>query len=201
MSYLALDLSKSSTGWALWEEGTDTPRYGHWQLGNEWTSEGAVYAKLHRCMSDLYKLTGFTNLYFEEPISPGHLQGGTTAQTIWMLGGLAAHAQSFGHIKRCRIVKAVNVERWRKDFIGDMVVREIKAGVRRRRKQGDNKASATDQLKRLVIERCRQFGFTPRKNDEADAIGILTYAILLNGVTPPWLADETLRAPLLGATR
>ena len=52
-----------------------------------------------------------------------------------------------------------------------------------------------------MIERCRQFGFTPRKNDEADAIGILTYAILLNGVTPPWLADETLRAPLLGVTR
>ena len=196
--YCALDLSKSSTGWAHWDPATDAPRYGHWQLGSEWTTEGAVYAKLHRNLSDLHKVAGFENLYFEEPISPGHLQGGTTAQTIWMLGGLAAHAQSFGHIKRCRIVKAVNVERWRKDFIGDMVVREVKAGIRRRRKAGDSKASATNDLKKLVMERCRQFGFSPRKNDEADALGILTYSILLDGVTPPWLAAETLR-PQLGS--
>lgn len=228
MTYLALDLSKRSTGWALWnpewrnsglswdhfenEEdymeylssarttAPDVPRYGHWNLGSEWTTEGGVYAKLHRNLSDLYKVEKFTHLYFEEPINPSHLQGGTTAQTIWMLGGLAAHVQSFGHIKRCRMVKAVNVERWRKDFIGDMVVREVKAGTRRARKAGNSKASSTDQLKKLTIERCRQYGFNPRKNDEADAIGILTYAILLDGVTPPWLARETLRPQLVGAT-
>jgi len=199
MSYLALDLSKSSTGWALWNPAWDRPRFGHWQLGSEWTTEGGVYAKLHRNLSDLHKVCAFTNLYFEEPINPGHLTGNTSIATIWLLSGLAAHAQSFGHIKRCRIVKAVNVERWRKDFIGDMVVREVKAGTRRKRKAGDTKASSTDQLKKLVIERCRQLGFAPRKNDEADALGILTYAVLLDGVTPPWLSAETLRAPLLGA--
>jgi hypothetical protein len=198
MSYLALDLSKSSTGWALWTPGTDAPRYGHWVLGSEYTSNGGVYAKLHRCMSDLHKVMGFEKLYFEEPITPGQLQGGTTVQTIWLLSGLASHAQSFGHIKRCRIVKEVNVERWRKDFIGDMVVREVKAGTRRRRKAGDTKASSTNLLKKLVIERCKQFGFAPKTNDEADAIGILTYAILLDGITPPWLAAETLR-PQLGS--
>ncbi|MBB4859652.1 hypothetical protein HNO88_002981 [Novosphingobium chloroacetimidivorans] len=198
MSYLALDLSKSSTGWALWAPGSDAPRYGHWQLGSEWTTEGGCYAKLHRNLSDLHKVAGFTHLYFEEPINPGHLTGNTSIATIWLLSGLAAHAQSFGHIKRCRIVKAVNVERWRKDFIGDMVVREVKAGTRRRRKAGDSKASSTDQLKKLVIERCKQFGFAPRKNDEADAIGILTYSLLLDGVTPPWIANETLRPALQG---
>ncbi|CDO34067.1 hypothetical protein [Novosphingobium sp. KN65.2] len=196
--YLALDLSKTSTGWALWVPGTDAPRYGHWQLGSQWTTDGGVYAKLHRNLSDLHKVMPFENLYFEEPINPAHLSGSTSIQTVWMLGGLAAHAQSFGHIKRCRIVKAVNIERWRKDFIGDMVVREVKAGVRRKRKAGE-KASATDQLKRLTIERCRQYGFTPRKNDEADAIGILTYSILLDGVTPPWVSAETLRPVFEGA--
>ena len=199
MTYLALDLSKASTGWALWRPGTDGPRYGHWQLGSEYTSEGGVYAKLHRNMSDLHKVEPFDRLYFEEPINPGHLSGNTSIATIWLLSGLAAHAQSFGHIKRCRLIKAVNVERWRKDFIGDMVVREVKAGTRCKRKQGDTKASSTDTLKKLVIERCRQLGFSPKKNDEADAIGILTYAILLDGVTPPWLARETLRPQLTGA--
>lgn len=200
MAYLGLDLSKSSTGWAFWTPGTDAPRYGNWQLGSEWTTEGGVYAKLHRNLSDLHKVMPFTHLYFEEPINPGHLTGNTSINTIWLLSGLAAHAQSFGHIKRCRMVKAVNVERWRKDWIGDMVVREVKAGTRRRRKQGDTKASSTDQLKRLTIERCRQLGFAPRKSDEADAIGILNYGILLDGVTPPWLSAETLRPQFEGAS-
>lgn len=199
LSYLALDLSKSSTGWALWAEGTDAPRYGNWQLGSEWTTEGGVYAKLHRNLSDLHKVMPFSHVYFEEPINPAHLSGFTNIQTIWMLGGLAAHVQSFAHIKRCRMCKPVNVERWRRDFIGDMVVREVKAGTRRRRKQGDAKASSTDQLKRLTTERCRQFGFNPRKSDEADALGILTYSLLLDGVTPPWVANETLHPILEGA--
>lgn len=196
MSYLALDLSKSSTGFALWNPARDKPIYGSWKLGSEYSSDGQVYAKLHRRMADLFKVEPFEKLFFEEPINPAHLTGNTSIQTIWLLSGLAAHAQSFGHAKRCRLVKSVNVERWRKDFIGDMVVREVKAGVRRRRKAGDDKASSTDLLKRLTIERARQLGFEPRKNDEADALGILTYSILLDGVTPPWLANEVLRQPL-----
>lgn len=194
-AHLGLDLSKSSTGWCLWVEGTPMPRYGHWQLGSEWTTEGGCYAKLHRNLSDLYKVAPFETIFFEEPLNPGHLTGATSLNTIWLMSGLAAHVQSFGHIKRVRQVKPVNVERWRRDFIGDMVVREVKAGVRRRRKAGE-KVSGTDQLKRLTIERCRQLGMAPRKNDEADSIGVLTYGLLLNGITPPWLAAETLRAPL-----
>jgi hypothetical protein len=37
----------------------------------------------------------------------------------------------------------------------------------------------------------------PVNDDEADAIAILTYALGLSGITPPWLADEVLR-PVLG---
>ena len=200
MGHLALDLSKSSTGWALWRDGWDTPRYGHWTLGSEFTTDGQVYAKLHRNLADLFKVSTFDRLYFEEPINPAHLTGNTSIATIWLLSGLAAHAQSFGYAKRCRMVKAVNVERWRKDFIGQMVVNQVRAGVRRARKGGDTKASATDKLKRLVIERCQQLGMAPRKNDEADAIGILTYSLLLDGITPPWLAAETLQPALAGAS-
>jgi len=196
MSYFALDLSKSCTGWALWNGTSAMPVYGHWTLGGEYSTEGQVYAKLHRNLSDMFKVERFERLYFEEPLNPAHLTGNTSITTIWLLSGLAAHAQSFGAIKRCRIVKAVNVERWRKDFIGDMVVREVKAGVRRRRKAGDDRASSRDQLKKLTVERCRQLGMNPRKVDEADAIGILTYSILLDGVTPPWLSNEVLRVPL-----
>lgn len=198
MSYLALDLSKTSTGWALWNASAPRPVFGRWRLGNEFSSNGQVYMRLHRCLSDMFRVEQFERLYFEEPIDPRNLQGHTTYQTIELAFGLSGHAESFGAAKRCRTVKAINVERWRKDFIGDMVVREVKAGARRKRKAGD-KANPTDQLKRLTMERCRQLGFNPSRHDEADAIGILTYAILLDGVTPPWIADEVLRAPLGGA--
>lgn len=193
MTYLALDQSKSCTGWAHWEPGTDAPRYGHWVLGSEYTSRGAVYAKLHRCLSDHHKVLGFDRLYFEEPITPGQLQGGTTIQTISLLMGIASHIESFGAIRRCRMVKEVNVTSWRTDFLG----RDAHQSIKRAAKAAQR--SARDPLKAATMERCRQLGFAPKKNDEADALGILTYSILLDGVTPPWLANETLRAPLTGA--
>lgn len=192
MSYLALDLSKKNTGWAIWDGQSDRPRSGSWTLGSEFSSDGQVFGKLHRCLSDLYKVMPFERLYFEEPINPAQLQGGTNIQSIRILSGLAAHAQSFAAVKRLRAVKEINISTWRRDFIGDMVVKQVNAGVRAKRKAG-GKASGTDQLKRLTIERCRQLGMDPRSNDESDAIGILTYAVLLNGETPPWLANETLR--------
>ena len=60
--------------------------------------------------------------------------------------------------------------------------------------------SARDPLKAATMERCRQLGMKPRNDDEADAIGILTYGLLLNGVTPPWIANEVLRPALGGAS-
>ena len=45
--------------------------------------------------------------------------------------------------------------------------------------------------------RAKQVGFSVRKDDEAAAIGLLTYSLLFHEhVTPPWIADEVLRAPL-----
>lgn len=193
VGFLALDLSKRSTGYALWDRGWEKPIFGHWQLGSEYTSDGQTFTKLHRCMGDLFKIAAFEFLYYEEPITPAQLQGFTTIQTINLAVGLAAHAQSFGHAKRCRIIKAVNIETWRKYFIGTDLSNEAKAVARRKRKAGDNKASARDALKGLTIARCNQLGFDPRKDDEADAIGILDYALELNGIVPPWRSDEVLR--------
>lgn len=196
MAYCALDLSKKSTGWAIWREGWTKPRSGSWKLGSEYTTNGQVFAKLHRCMNDLFKVEPFEFLYFEEPINPAQLQGHTTIQTINLAVGLAAHAESFGAARRCRIVKAVNIESWRKDFIGADLANEEKAKARRARKAGDKRASARDHLKALTIARCRSFDLTPATDDEADAIGILDYALALGGLQPPWRLAETLRPPL-----
>jgi hypothetical protein len=197
MGYVALDLSKSSTGWAAWRPGWELPRYGHWVLGSEYTSRGGVFTKLHQNMSDLHRVVcPIEFLFVEEPISPAQLQGGTTINTLRIASGLAAHAESFAHAMGVRRIQEFNVSSWRGDFIGRVENAEAKARARRAKKAGDARASARADLKALTIERCRQLGMTPRKDDEADAIGILTYGLLISGVQPPWLATEVLRAPL-----
>ncbi|MGJ0236965.1 hypothetical protein ACQEPB_00390 [Novosphingobium fluoreni] len=198
MIFLSIDQSKRSTGYALWDQ-RRRPVIGHFQLGSEYTSDGATFCKLHERLYELRSIAKFDAIYYEQPINPAQLQGHTTIDTILLAGGLAAHIQSFGTAMGCRIVKSVNVQHWRPDFIGKIQHNDETAKVRRARKAGDKRASARDTLKQLTMERCRQLGFTPRNDDEADAIAILTYAVLLNGITPPWLAEETLRPIMEGA--
>lgn len=197
LGYLALDLSKTSTGWAAWAEGWEKPRYGHWVLGSEYTSRGGVFAKLHQNMSDLHRvICPIEFLFAEEPISPSQLQGGTTINTLRITSGLAAHAESFAYAMGVRRFQEFNVSSWRPDFIGKFNSDEARSRARRAKKAGDTRASARGELKALTMERCRQLGLAPKKDDEADAIGILTYGLLTSGITPPWIEQEVLRQPL-----
>ena len=197
MKILGLDPSKRSTGFALWQEGWVTARYGHWQLGSEYSSDGMVFAKIHRNLADLFSLARFDMIYYEQPIHPAQLTGATNIHTIRLAAGIAAHIESFAHAKRCRLVKSVNVQNWRPDFIGRLPAAEANARSRRLKKAGDPKASARSELKSLTMERARQLGFNPAVDDEADALAILDYALSLNGVVPPWRRQEVLR-PALG---
>lgn len=202
MKFLALDLSKSNTGWAYWDGQSDKPRFGSWPLGSEYTTNGGVFAKLAANLTDHHGLMPFDGIIMEPPIVPSQLQGTTTIHTIRLATGLAGMTQYFAHVFRehpehpVRFVDEVNVESWRPSFIGKFESSEAKAEARRAKKAGDKRASARDTLKALTIARCRQLGLEPRTNDEADACGILTYGMLGRGITPPWLADETLRTPL-----
>lgn len=198
MKILALDLSKVSTGWAWWDGMAARPRYGHWRLGSEYTSDGGVFAKLHQHMADLRSVCPFEWIYFEEPIHPANLSGATNIRAIRLAAGLAAHVESFGHAMGCR-TKAINVGLWRKDFVGPDIERQTKADARAKAKALGRKVSARDTLKALTMERCRHLGMNPRKDDEGDAIGILTYGCELHHITPPWLAGEVLRPMMTGA--
>lgn len=176
---LALDLSKRCSGWAIWQEGWDMPRYGSVQLGSEYTCDGRTYVKLHQVLSDLrMTVSKFEAIYFEEPINPAQLTGHTNIDTLRVLSGLAAHTLSFSYALSIR-AQAVNITSWRRFFVGKMP-----------------RGTKTKEWKDYAIERCQQYGWKPRTNDEGDALGILDYACDLQGVTPPWRVDETLRAPL-----
>jgi hypothetical protein len=193
---LALDLSKSRTGWACWERGWQFAKFGSWQLGSEYSSDGMVFARVHERLSEHHQVFGFDRVYFEEAINPANLGGHTNIGTLKLLSGIAAHAESFCYAYGIPVC-AVNVARWRKDFLSADLVRDTKAKAKALRNAGQSKAGATGELKSLTIERCRQLGMNPRFSDEADAIGLLDYALDFHEhVTPPWRSAEVLRPPL-----
>lgn len=194
--YLGLDLSKTSTGWAVWNGEAAAPRFGHWRLGSEYTSDGMVFAALHQNMAGLYTVMPFQFIFAEEAINPANLAGNTNLHTLRLASGLAAHVHSFAHAYSCRQVLEFNVSAWRPPFIGRMNSDAARKAARDAKKAGDPRASARKDLKALTVARCRQLGFAPRCDDEADAIGILTHGCLARGVTPPWCADEVLIAVL-----
>lgn len=196
MIILSLDLSKRCTGFAVWDEAWEKPRYGSWSLGSEMASDGAVFLKLHRCLNDLRQLAAFEWIYHEEAINPANLNGVTNIASLRLQAGLAAHVESFAEARRCH-VQRVNIGSWRKGFIDPDLVSQAQADARRKRKL-TGKGSARDKLKRLAIERARQLGFEPRNDDEAEAIGVLDYACSLKGIVPPWRLSEVLR-PMAGA--
>lgn len=197
MGFVALDLSKTSTGWSAWSEGWEKPRYGRWVLGSAWTSRGGVFAKLHQNLTELHQIIcPIEFLFAEEPISPAQLQGNTTIDTLRLASGLSAHTESWAHAMQVRRFQEFNVSTWRPGYIGRIADSEAKAKARRAKKAGNLKASARDTLKELTMARCRQLGLAPRFNDEADACGILTHGLLVSGITPPWLSAETLLEPL-----
>lgn len=179
MKILALDLSKRSTGFAYWEEGSAVAGYGSWCLGSEHTPRGMVYLNLHQRMDELRSICRFEHVFFEEPMNPVKLQGHTNIDTLRVLGGLASHVESYCEARSCRSINAVNLSSWRATFIG---------------KQKRGTKSAT--LKDLSIERCHQLGWKPKNDDEADALGLLDYACMFRGIIPPWREFEVLRPPL-----
>lgn len=178
MSFLALDLSKRSTGWAQWKEGWDKPIYGSVELGSEYTSIGATCAKLHRELAAIHKLTPVHWCYIEKPLTAAQLHGNTNADALFILAAIAAHAHSFAYAKGWagQAVQEINITSWRRHFLGKMP-----------------RGTKTKTLKELSMERCRQFGWAPRGDDEADALGLLDYALHARSITPPWRVHETLQ--------
>jgi hypothetical protein len=192
---LALDLSKTCTGWAFWAPGAEQARLGHFNLGGSYASNGDVFAKLQQKLNELRQAFAFERMVWEQKINPQNLQAVSNYQTIALMGGLEAHAESFAAVFRIAH-RAVNVSSWRPDFLGRDEIAGIRRAVKDEEKRLGKKVGASDALKVATMLRARQLGHEPRKQDEADAFGVLTYELLHRGVIPPWLGNETLRAPL-----
>lgn len=167
--FLALDQSKKRTGWAFWREGLPLPLLGHFKLGDELTSTGTVFARVHMEMSALRKTLDYDSVIYEKPADPQNFDRSTPFDIPFVLIGIAAHINSYCDATGIRRCTWAHSGTWRRHFIGAM-------------KRGTKRA----QLKDFVEQRCRELGIKPRNDDEADACGILDYDLYVAGVNPPW---------------
>lgn len=183
MRVLGLDQSESSCGFALWGPDDAKVLSGTWQLGSEYSSYGSTFAKLHEEVYGLHQVSAIDAIFYEKP---RHLDGHnmqSNAHAHFLLVGLAAHIESVGAAMQCRTIKAVHMSTWRAHFL-----------------RGMPRVTKTEDLKMSAMAKARRLGFHPRKHDEAEAIGILSYGLDMLGITPPWAADaKAVDTPLFGA--
>jgi hypothetical protein len=180
MRILALDLSKASAGYAVWEQGSQTVLSGCWELGSAFTSKGQTFRKLYRNLTDLHQIGKISAVFYEKPLNLGPGSGNTNQNVIDLLIGLAMHVESWSDAVGVKIVRDVHQASWRKHFLGSM-----------------KRGTKSKDLKDYAMERCQQYGFAPQRHDQAEAIGILSYAAMSLGIKPYWEENEVLR-PILG---
>lgn len=181
MSWVALDLSIRSTGWAMWSRGQERPAHGTWELAPHIDYAARAYVRLHRSLMGLHRLEPIETLVFEEAIPPFMLHGQTNADTVAAAAGLAAHAMSFAEAIGCRW-RPVGIAAWRRHWIGKLP-----------------RGTKTPDLKAMAMRRCRDIGWEVLKHDEAEACGLLDYQLSLDGIVRPW-ADQLTFAPQYAPT-
>lgn len=170
MSFVALDLSIRSCGWAMWSRGQRLPAAGTWELAPHVDYAARAFVRLHRSLQDLHRLDAIEELVFEEAIPAHQLHGHTNAVTLAAAAGLAAHAASFAEAMGIRW-RPVSIVAWRKHYLGKMP-----------------RGTKTPDLKHMAMTRCRDLGFDVQKHDAAEACGLLDYQLSVAGIIAPWRA-------------
>lgn len=145
----------------------ERPASGSFELPTIEGNLGIVGFRVHVELNRLHQVHGFERIYFEAPIGPQKKKN-TNLFTIQKALAISSHIESFCYAKNIRC-RQVPMGSWRRYFVG----------------KGAGETS--DTFKSWARERCRQLGWNVKNNDEADACGVLAYAVSLDpAFSPPW---------------
>ena len=150
---LTLDIA-TRTGWALGRLG-ETPRHGSIRLAPAGSSNGAIGCGLLRWAMDFLALERPDAVYYEVPIDPRHMGGGTNFATTRILVGLPFLAETIFEARGIFKVHEVEVQKVRKHFTGEARPKNKKAAV---------------------IASCRARDWRPVDDNAADALAIWSFA-------------------------
>lgn len=182
MIVLALDQSSSAIGWALGAPGS-TPSFGTFvpPKAKEKEDYAPFLVAAHDWLQEAIVEHGVTHLSFEEPFMPragvkwakkgprpfpvAYVE--TNVHTLRKLYALAGIIE-FVTAERAIECSESNIGRWRSWFL-----------------KGQPKPKGTKALKRAVMDRCAEYGWQPRNDNEGDALGIWAHACaVLTGKVP-----------------
>lgn len=172
--FLGLDPA-TSFGWAAWTPGMARPASGSFDLPDAEENLGRVGFAVHVELARLLTVHNFDRIYFEAPIGSQKRER-TNLRTVEKALAISSHIESFAYAKNIRC-RQVHMGTWRRFFVG----------------KGAGEKGAT--FKAWARERCKQLQWNVRNSDEADACGVLAYAVSLDpDFIPPWF-DELTFAP------
>ncbi|MDF1625642.1 MAG: hypothetical protein P1U84_05095 [Parvibaculaceae bacterium] len=170
MIVLALDQSTSATGWALGEPGS-TPTCGTFvpPRSNDVDNYYPLASSSRDWLTKMLAENNVTHLRFEQPLMPraavkwinkkpvAYVE--TNIQTLRKLYGLAWEIELVAGDASidCR---ETNIATWRSWFIKGITP----------------KPKGTKALKQAVMDRCNDFGWYPKNDNEGDALGIWAHA-------------------------
>lgn len=146
------------------------PVSGSIPLGND-KDHGARGMALLHWLNALAKVEGFDACFIERPLDPRVLvKIGATFQTAMLAYGLPFLAKAVLHGRGVYRVEFVGVQDVREHFVGK---RTFKPGFDPVKKKP---TTSRAEAKQATINVCRMIGWSPKNDDEADALALWSYA-------------------------
>jgi hypothetical protein len=179
MHILALDMSKARTGWASWSDDQDRPTYGSFSLGSDMTDKWDVLVNLHKRWLELTAFGYPTHVVLEKPANTKHWDRPTNFDNDCLLIRITGQLGYLARVCNVRYIRETDGSKWFTQFNAQPRSAKRAKGV---------------STKDITLQTCRQAGLKPKNDDEADAIGILTYEMSNLGIEAPWMQWRT---PLL----
>lgn len=171
MDVLALDQSKSATGWARYREGEPRPTFGTWTLGTANTSRAAVMVALYLKLQEAVAFGDPDVVYYEMPL-PGDRQSNENNNRL--ANALAAMIEFFFACRRVRCHEVSNLA-WK--------ATQLNTPGRR---------LSSSEWKALSLRVSRELGMRPGNDNEADALHILDHGLAQENIIPSWRKDPPL---------
>lgn len=163
LTVLALDIAKHRTGWAVGSPDMNRPYWGVWQMAMPWDRfEGERLEAFYDFISGKIAEHRVTYVAMERLLIDMKDFDYNGTVPMAQLHGMAILAAKKAGVRR----GAVAISSWRAHFLGTGIAPK---GLAQRQR--------TNWLKDEAIKKCVARGWLPELHDEAEALGIMDFAL------------------------
>ena len=181
MDVLAVDPSKTQTGWARFKAGDVKPLCGHFSSGGPHSTRRDLIGKFYR---EFTAIVAFPPdlIAFERPLrgdAQSNEDNNRNANAMATIIELVAYAH------RIRCTDHDN-NTWKSSFFNTDIPMRVKNHL------GKSMKNPRYNTKAISLAMCKAFDIDVANHDEADAVGLLDHVLGLEGIIAPWRRDNVL---------